>query len=360
MEKDSVFKKIYNFYSKDLNSTDFENLIMKETPSRYKYFVRNMDKPSKGRNKLEEFLYFIRNFAEAFLKKLTPVIRIIYTLTILFFIFSLINNDWNLAIFSFIVLNLVMIFEIADKLTARDELDVARDVQTGLITVRPPESENFNIEYYYETAKEVGGDFIDFISRSDKSFLVSIGDISGKGMSAALQMIQVRMLYRCISDNIENPKALLTSLNSNLFKHVSKKLYFSMILAEFKNNKLKICRAGHTPLLYFNSLENNCGEINQKGMALGLNNSELFENSLEEVEIAANPNDIILFYSDGLSEAMDAGKNEFGINRLKEIISNNSSKSVAEIMETILSEVSKFRGYAEVHDDIAFICMKAK
>ncbi|HMS65312.1 MAG TPA: SpoIIE family protein phosphatase [Ignavibacteria bacterium] len=364
MKKESIFKRVYDFYSKDLTSEEFERLIMKETPTRYKYLMRNMEKPLPPKNKIEEVFGFIKNFAEAFLKKLSPAIRLLYTIGLFLFAFSMLKEDWNLAVTSFLLINLLMIFEIADKLTARDELEVARDVQTGLIPVEAPEDADFELASYYETAKEVGGDFIDFISKPDNSYLISIGDISGKGMSAALQMVQVRLLFRFISDTQCDPncdpKKILVQLNGNLFRHLKNSLYFSMTLAKVRDKKLKICRAGHTQVLYYNSSDHTCEEIQQKGMALGLNNTELFEKSIQEIELNTNQNDIILFYSDGLSEAMNAYKREFGIERIKELILHNSNKSALEIKNAILDEVSKFRGYAEVHDDITFILMKSK
>ena len=319
-----------------------------------------MEKPEPSRSKLGEFFSFIRNFAEAFLKKLSPAIRLLYTIGIIIFFYSVIIVDWNLAIFSFILINLLMIFEIADKLTARDELEVARDVQISLIPVQAPDDSDFEISCYYETAKEVGGDFFDFIKKPDNSYLISIGDISGKGMSAALQMVQIRLIFRFISDTISNPKNILVSINKSIFKLIKKGLYFSMSLAEVKDKNMKICRAGHTPALYYNSIERTCTEINQRGMALGLTESELFDNSLEEIEINSNSDDLIMFYSDGLTEAMNSNKNEYGIDRLKNLILANTSENAESIKNSILNEIAAFRGYAEVHDDITFIIMKAK
>jgi phosphoserine phosphatase RsbU/P len=360
LAKESIFKRVYNFYTNDLTSTDFERVFLKETPTRYKYYVRSMEKPREYRHKFTEFLAFSRNLIIAFLKKLSPVIRIIYSVTIIIFIFSLLQESWNYAFLSFVVVNLLLIFEVADKLTARDELDVARDVQTSLIPRTPPDNSNFEIAIYYETAKEVGGDFLDFISKDDGSYYISIGDISGKGMSAALYMMQVRLLLRHLADSSENPKAILSSLNKNIFKHIKKGLYFSAVLAEVKDNNLKICRAGHTPLLYYNSVNRTCCEVKQTGMAIGLNNGNLFENSLEEFEFTTNKDDLILFYSDGLTETMNSDKTEFGLGNVKEIMINSSHKSADEICNDIKDEVTKFRGYAEVHDDLTMIILKAK
>ncbi len=301
LEKESIFKKVYDFYSSGLTSQEVEKIFLRETPTRYKYFVRNMEKPAAHKNRIVEFFSFSKNFAVAFLRRLSPVIRIVFSLNILVFIFSMVQGSWEYAFFSFVVANLILIFEVAEKLTARDELEVARDVQISLIPNNHPEDNNFEIASYYETAKEVGGDFIDFIPKDDGTYYISIGDISGKGMSAALYMLQIRLLIRHLSEYSDNPKSVLSSVNKNIFKHIKKGLYFSAILCEVRGNKLKICRAGHTPVLYYSSAKRICTEIKQNGMALGLNNGNLFENSLEEFEIETGRDDIIIFYSDGLT-----------------------------------------------------------
>lgn len=360
MAKESIFKKVYDFYTSDLNSNDFERVFKRDAQLRYQYYVRSMEKPAEHKSKLVDIISFTKNLAIAFLRKLSPVIRIIYTISVLLFFVAVVQGTWDYAILAFAVVNILLIFEVADKLTARDELEVARDVQTGLIPQKPPDDDNFEIAIHYETAKEVGGDFLDFISKDDGSYYISIGDISGKGMSAALYMMQVRLLLRHLTDFSDNPKAILSSLNKNIFKHVKRGLYFSAVLAEVKENNLRICRAGHTPLLYYNSVNRTCCEIKQKGMALGLNNGNLFENALEEFDFKTNKDDVILFYSDGLSEAMNINRIEFGIDKVKEIMINSSHKSADEICNDIKTEVSKFRGYAEVHDDLTMIILKAK
>lgn len=360
MEKESIFKKVYNFYTSDLTSDDFEKVFTRDAPMKYQYYVRTMEKPKEGKNKIVDAFHFVKNFSIAFLRKLSPVIRIIYTLTLFLFFASVIQGMWNYAVISFAIVNILLMFEVADKLTARDELEVARDVQTSMIPKQPPDDNNFEIAIYYETAKEVGGDFLDFISKDNGRYYISIGDISGKGMSAALYMMQVRLLLRHLTDAADNPREILNSLNKSIFKHIRKGLYFSSVLAEVNKNNLKICRAGHTPLLYYDSAGRCCSEVKQNGMAIGLHNGNLFEKSLEEFEFKANKNDVILFYSDGLTETMNNQKSEFGLDKVKEIMVNSSHKSSQEIKNDILAEVTKFRGLAEVHDDLTMIILKAK
>jgi len=360
LKKKRLIKKIYDFYSDDLTSKELENTLFRETPVRYKYYLKELEKSGDIHTGKSGILSKVKTFTKAFLVKLSPVIRIFYSAAIAAFLFAWLSENWNLAVLTFIVLNFILIYEIAEKLTSRDELKVARDLQISLIPKEPPVDDFFEVSYYYETAKVVGGDFIDFIKKNDSVYYISTGDISGKGMSAALYMIQVRLLMRQLSDQIENPKLILRALNENVFRHIKKGLYFSAVLTEVNRNKLKICRAGHSPVIYFDKSAGICREIRQNGMAVGLCEGELFDNALEEIEIEAGSGDIIFYYSDGLTESMNSLKEEFGLEKVKEILCGNYFRTAEDLKSIFLSEINKFIGYSEVHDDITLIILKAK
>ncbi|MBS1518219.1 MAG: PP2C family protein-serine/threonine phosphatase [Bacteroidetes bacterium] len=354
-----MLKRIYEFYSGDLTSKDLENTLFKETPERYKYYLKEIEKSGQTDGKNTGIYSSVKIFIKAFLIRLSPVIRIAYSLAVLIFIVAWIQEDWQIAILAFLIVNLILIYEIAEKLTAGDELKVAKDVQMSLLPKDPPSDPNFDFAYHYETAKVVGGDFIDFIKKNENVYFISTGDISGKGMSAALYMIQVRLLIRQLSDFYDNPGVILSEVNKNIFKHIRRGLYFSSILAEVRDRNIKICRAGHNPVLIYENANGQCREIKQNGMAVGLCNNDMFANSMEEYDLSIKSGDIVLFYSDGLTECMNSRKEEFGLDRIKKILCENSYRTSEEIKNTFLTEINKFRGYAEIHDDITLIIMKA-
>jgi len=356
--KDNIFKRVYRFFSKDLSSNEFERVFLKETPARYKYIVRTMGKDQAADSKYH-LLGFIKNFIIAFLSKLSPVVRIIYAATILYFFAAMIQGIWEMGLLAFVVVNLIFMFEVADKFTARDELEVARDVQSGLIPSQLPENNEYDVSFYYETANEVGGDFFDYIKKDDKDVYL-VGDISGKGMSAALYMVQVRLLIRYIVEKSDSFKQVLTGVNEALLKHLKKGFFFTSIFAVTDGNKITFMRAGHNPAMCYSAKDRDCKEIRQNGMGIGLTNGSMFCNSIEEVSIEANAGDIILLYSDGLTETMNNVSEEFGLQRIKGILVRYSHESADKIRDEIVSEIKKFRGYAQVHDDLTFIILKAK
>jgi serine phosphatase RsbU (regulator of sigma subunit) len=355
-QKDNVIRRFYNFFSKDLSSSEFEKVFLRDTPARYKYLVRSM---SKGGDKEEGHgvLTFMKNFAVTFLSKLSPVIRIIYAATALYFFVGMIQGSWEMGLFAFVVVNLLFMFEVADKLTMRDELQIARDVQAGLIPSSIPESEDFSLAFYYETANEVGGDFFDYISKDGKDIYM-VGDVSGKGMSAALYMVQARLLIRYLVEKSESFSQVLTGVNEALLKNLKKGFFFTSIFAIADGKNLRLVRAGHNPALFYSSSTRECTEMKQNGMGLGLTNGTMFRNSIEELSLTPESGDIVLLFSDGLTEAMNSQSEEFGLQRLRGLLVRHSNDSATQIADEIIKEVKKFRGYAEIHDDITFILLK--
>lgn len=356
-KKKNFFSRTVDFFSSGLSSQEFERVFMHETPARYRYIVRSMEK-SNDKGRPMGFLRFSKNFLAAFLRKLSPVVRIIYAATLLYFFIAVVNGNWEMGILAFTVVNLIFMFEVADKFTARDELEVARDVQSNLIPGKLPKTAFFDTAFYYETANEVGGDFLDHMEKNGKDLFL-IGDISGKGMAAALYMVQVRLLLRYMFDNNDNCREVLIALNRALLSHLKKGLFFTAILALADQRRLTIFRAGHNPALYYSSLKRECAEVRQNGMGVGLTNGKMFDSSIEEAIVETVPGDIVLFYSDGLTETMNRAGEEFGMNRLKAAILKYSHDSADSIKDSVVKEVTEFRGYAEIHDDITLIVMKA-
>ncbi len=222
-----------------------------------------------------------------------------------------------------------------------------------------PQYEGYDIDCYCETATDVGGDFIDFVNRGEK-LLISVGDISGKGMGAALHMVHVRAIIRYVSDIISEPVDILKTLNKDIIKNFKKGLFLTVVLAEIDKGKIRLCRGGHPPILYFQRSENKCIELKPNGPALGMMKEELFDNVADTLEIEPQSGDVIFIYTDGIFEAMNSQKDEYGMAKVKDVISSNAYKNVADIKRILIESVNKFRGMHEVNDDITFAIIKRK
>ncbi len=355
-------RRLFYFYTGELNYNEFQKLVKRDVPEVYDFYVRRMKKPDKGRNRVVDLVLFARNLFLEFLKLLTPVRRIIYSLGLILFILAYFGNDWGFAVWGFILINLLVAFELADKLTAKDELEVAREIQLNMMPKVPPDNKFYDISCFMETAREVGGDYYDFIkpgSDDDKTFVI-IGDVSGKGMSAALHMVQVQSILHNIVKTDSRPKEILYTLNQNLKRVLRKGSFLTLSIAELNSGgEMILSRAGHMPLLHYNKSTDECSRIIPRGMGIGLAGEPVFSNSTEEICLKPRSGDLFVFFTDGVVEAMDGYYRIFGEENLKKIICDNSGQSAKEVQNKIISAVKNFTYSSPVQDDFTLIVMKA-
>ncbi len=354
--------RLYDFYTSDLSYKEIEKLIKRDLPELYNFYVKKMKQPEELRKSPRGMYRFVRSLFVAFLLQLTPARRLVYSIALVLFVFGFFSNQPQYLWFGFIVVNLILAFELADKLIAKDELAVAREIQTGLMPKEPPQNEFFEISCYSEAAREVGGDYFDFIvqeSSPDKTYIV-IGDISGKGMAAALHMVQVQAILHFLITHNDSPKTILTLLNNNLTRILKRGSFFTVSLACLNSKgSILLSRAGHMPLIVYSKEDKKCHNIIPRGMGIGLSHNSIFENSLEEVEIQPQPGDILIFYTDGVVEAMNNYLQEYGEERFMNVISKNADKPAKAIQESILDNIAVFTDSSPSHDDLTLIVMKA-
>jgi phosphoserine phosphatase RsbU/P len=355
-------RRLFYFYTGDMNYNEFQKLVKKDVPEVYDFYVRRMKKPDKGRNRVVDFIRFIRNLFLEFLNLLTPMRRIIYSLGLILFILAYLGNDWGFAVWGFILINLLVAFELADKLTAKDELEVAREIQLNMMPKSPPENKYYEISCYMETAREVGGDYYDFIKPdpgNDKTFVI-IGDVSGKGMSAALHMVQVQSILHNIIKENSSPKEILNVLNQNLKRVLRKGSFLTLSVAEVNSGGgILLSRAGHMPLIHYEKITRNCSRIKPRGLGIGLADEPVFSNSTEEISLKPHSGDLFVFFTDGVVEAMDSYYRTFGEENLTRLICENSAKSAKEIQNIIINSIKNFTYSSPVQDDLTLIVMKA-
>jgi serine phosphatase RsbU (regulator of sigma subunit) len=358
----NTFRRFYELYASDLSLSEIERLIKRDAPGVYDFYLREVEKTNQKPDSFSRVLKLIANLFIAFLRKLTPSRRVLYSLILLFFIAGLVSGRWFWATIAFLLLNVLLAFELADKLTAKDELEVAREIQMGLMPKEAPSTIGFDIACFSETALEVGGDYYDFIQppkSRDTTFLV-IGDVSGKGMGAALHMVQVQAILHNLAEQHKKPRDILLALNQNLQHVLRNGSFFTITIASFNAEKtLHVCRAGHMPLIHHRKNSGACAEIVPPGIGIGLPFKGQFAESLEEIEVPVEPGDVFFFYTDGVVETMNSAKKEFGEERMKNLITENAHKPAAAIKDALLSALARFRGPNPPHDDLTLVVLKA-
>ena len=362
MDRSNPIKRIFELYTSDLSFDEVERLIKRDAADVYEYFSSDIPKPDESKNKFTRFLIFTRSLFNAFLLKLTPARRLFYFLAVLIFIIGIAGQNNLYLIVSFLLLNLLIAFELADKLISKNELELARKIQSSLIPKPPFEDDNYEISALYVSAKEVGGDYFDIIDfPDDNRKMIVVGDISGKGIAAALYMVRVQAIFSMLAGQIKTVKNIVINVKKYFSQKLEREFFLTISAASVeKDGTLKICRAGHPPALFYKAEKDEIEQVNSKGIGIGLNDKGVFEKSIEERKIKPVSGDVILFYSDGLTEAMNEIKLQFGTERVEKIIKKNHEKSAEAILGEINKSVEFFMGNAPRHDDITIVILKRK
>jgi Serine phosphatase RsbU, regulator of sigma subunit len=242
----------------------------------------------------------------------------------------------------------------------KEELDLARKIQQGLFPKASPEIAGLDISGVSVPALSVGGDYYDFVQLSPKKILAVVADVSGKGMSAALYMSKIQGMVQLAAHMYDTPKEMLTNINRRIFDGLDRKSFITMILALFdlKKKEVRICRAGHNKALL--SVDGKIRFLEGGGIGLGLERGPIFEDAIEEVRIPVKPDGLFLFYTDGITEAMNEKNQQLGEEAVLEVLKTNRRLSAERIQQAILSTVEQFRGSAEQNDDVTMVVVKIK
>jgi len=251
---------------------------------------------------------------------------------------------------------------IAERERFLKELEIARSIQMRFLPARPPSFPKLDIACLCKPAMEVGGDYYDFIRHDDSRLGVVIGDVSGKGVSAAFFMTMAKGIIKALSRINPSPKALLSDMNSVFYENTPKEVFISLIYGFFDvtKNTFIFARAGHNPLIVRKSVSGAPELLNPRGLAIGLEKGPIFSATIEEKALPIQAGDVFLFYTDGISEAMNKNGDEFGEERLSQLVSQFAQETASTILNKISNEVTHFAGGAKQHDDFTMVVVKVK
>lgn len=254
--------------------------------------------------------------------------------------------------------NAKLIAESIEKERMEKELDVARDIQRKILPDRVPETEHLKTSALFIPAFEVGGDYYDFFRLDNSRLGFVVADVSGKGISAAFIMAEVKGIFESLSKLLTNPRELLIKVNDVLKDSLDRKNFVTVIygIIDETTGLLIFARAGHTPALLCS--KNKIEKLQPGGIGIGLDYSSGFANTLKEMQIVLANEDIIAFYSDGIPEAKNASDEDFGYERFEKIILENRNKNLDQISNALMKELSLFSKDHSQHDDITLVLFK--
>jgi sigma-B regulation protein RsbU (phosphoserine phosphatase) len=253
----------------------------------------------------------------------------------------------------------------AEKKRLDEELRIARQIQMSLLPRGPLDVPGLAVTALCVPAREVGGDYYDFFPLSDDRLGVLIADVSGKGTSAALYMAELKGLVLSLSQIYQSPRQLLLEVNRIISENLDSRSFITMTYAvlDLSAGSMTYARAGHTPLIHLRH-GSDSGRVQvlvPSGMVLGLRipgAEEKFAELLEEDRLTLAAGDVIVFYTDGITEAMNPESDLFGDARLSRIVEEHGHLESGELRERILREIEAFVGSADQHDDMTMILMK--
>jgi len=359
-----IFSNLYKLYTSDLKDGDVQRLIRSEAPEVYQFYLESAKKRNYAKmNKEQKTFALIKDIVYAFLSKLSPVRRIAFSLAFVIFFYAYLANLWFWAVLSFFTIVALLAFEVAEKLTAANELDIAKGIQEELIMKEPPQYEKLQVASYSKPAKTVGGDFLNWfhLNHEKKRHLYLLGDISGKGMLAALYMVRVHSLLMYLTKEEENSRNILVELNKVLNAIFKPGLFFTAAGVEVENeNELKLFRAGHMPFVHYDAEKKEVLHIKPDGIGIGMRDKGIFEKSLKEHSLTLKQGDILLVYSDGLNEAVNEHGHEYGTQRIEKNIIKYADKSAEEFLQMFVRSVNNFTYNVPMRDDITILVMKAE
>jgi len=250
--------------------------------------------------------------------------------------------------------------ESIEKERLEKELDVAREIQRKIIPAENPEFDKLEISSAFIPAFEVGGDYYDYFDIGPNKLAFVIADVSGKGISAAFIMAEIKGIFESLTKTIDSPREILIKANQILQRTLDRKSFVSAAygIIDFEEEKLKLARAGHCPILLLrNGLAEN---LRPSGLGLGLDFGSRFAETLDEVVLNLQENDTIVLYTDGISEAKNSKDEDFGDFQFQKILLENTNKSADDITNSVLKEISLFSSNNHQHDDITLVILKWK
>jgi sigma-B regulation protein RsbU (phosphoserine phosphatase) len=373
-------------YTHDLTSDELGKLFTRETPEAYRFFARGINTAElEGLPWYQKVLRYAQGFFLAFTMRLSPARRVMYGIALALSVVGLLQlfagvglarvpivpffvnlrvpapvfaNGTMWLLGGFLLMNLLVLLEVADRLSLKRDLEVAREIQQAMLpdgTWSGPGVEAFGLT---KPANTVGGDFYDILPRPDGTVLVALGDVAGKASPAALLMALLLAMLRTLVDEELPLPALVQRLNLQVTRHAPPSRFITLFLASFNpsTGRLLFVNAGQTPPL-LRRQNGSIERLTSGGVALGMFAGSVYEAG----ELHMRPGDALLLYSDGLTEAESPDGvpfDEAGLERTLALYAGAYQKSAAaELGRAVFDAVERHRRDQRLSDDLTVLVL---
>ncbi|MBC5774019.1 SpoIIE family protein phosphatase [Pontibacter sp. KCTC 32443] len=300
--------------------------------------------PIKSKKHVFGTLYLLRDIEQGFDRETVNVLRTFTSQTIL------------------TIENLRLVAESLQNERYKEELKIATQVQESLIPKTFPTDSWFEIATHAVAAKEVGGDFYDFLQLSESRIAIIIGDVSGKGISAAFHMAQMKGIFHGLMQQDMPPSEFMKQANSALSRCLEKTSFItsSLYIIDYRMQGFMFARAGHCHTLYYNAMMEDVFYFQTDGLGLGIVRDKSYNNHVREMYYDYNPGDVMVIYTDGIVEARNANQDEYGEDRLKFMLTQTYHLEAEDIKCAIINDLEDFTGPGNLYDDQTLLVIKFK
>ena len=258
--------------------------------------------------------------------------------------------------------NLSLIQESIENERYKEQLNIAKNVQKSLLPTELVNNDHLTMAAFSMAADEVGGDYYDMLEYKKNHFSLIIGDVSGKGTSAAFQMAQMKGIFHSLANLGISPSDFNVKANTALSQCLERTSFItsSYFDIDTEKNILTFSRAGHCPSLFYCRKENSINYLQCDGMGLGIVRNSSYEDYVQSNTVSYSAGDTLLMYTDGITEAKNQQGEQFGSDRLKDSFTAHASKEPDQIKEGIISDLSGFMGGMIIDDDYTLVVVQFK
>ncbi len=274
-----------------------------------------------------------------------------------FQIFKAITEQSAFALYTAIIFS-----EAAEKKRLDQDLQVAHEIQRILLPANAPEISGFQISGINIPARQVSGDYYDYITVDETHCGLAIADVSGKGVPASLIMAMCRSVLRSQAHGRLSAAEVLREVNAQLFPDIKEDMFISMAYAiiERDSGTLTLCRAGHDAPLLYTARDGSVARFNPPGMALGIDSGGVFNRVTGDFSLTLATDDCLVLYTDGITEALNSEGEEFGMASVIQAIQASASEGAAGIITRLTDDLRAFVGPHPQYDDITLMVIRKK
>lgn len=327
----------------------------------YRFYLTEEERERLGKmSRVKRFFWVSWWLVRNLLLRLSPNRRLLLVVALLLFAFqprfrwTQAHFELNLVPVGFLLVLLILALELKDKLLARDEIEVARQVQISLLPKTHPEIPGWEVWSATTPANDVGGDLIDYLPGAEGRTGLALGDVAGKGMGAALLCAKLQATLRALAPGARDLEALGAGLNGVLERAGLDNRYATLFYLEIApgDPAVRYLNAGHNPALVVKA--SGIVPLTASSLPLGM----LPGTSYAQGTVALDGGDALVLYSDGITEATSASGQEYGLARLERVVSEGRALPAEALARRILADVGRFLDGERPHDDQSILVLR--